>query len=324
MSAPGACHRLVVGYGSYDHTRDLVTGAVADAGLELSFTEDEPEAIFHRVEHDRAFDVAEFSFAKYVAFRDQGIDDLVALPIFPSRVFRQSSVYVRADADLHEAGDLAGRRVGVPEWVQTAGVWARGWLEDEGVALSSIGWVQGGVDEVGRRETVTFDPPAGVEVARVEDTTLDDLLLEGWLDAVVTARPPRSFAEGRSRRLLADWRRAEVAAFARTGVFPIMHVTVVRNDLVAREPSLAARLVALFDEARRRSVRRMADYTASRAPVPWLAQHVEEAARVFGDDPFAYGVDPNRATVEAFVAYCRRQGVVSSLLSVEELFPASS
>jgi 4,5-dihydroxyphthalate decarboxylase len=314
--------RLTVGLGPYDHTRDVITGAVSDARVDLRIVEGPPETTFRRVEQDDAFDVAEFSLAKYVAWRDSGRRDRLALPIFPSRALRQSSIYVAGRSTLNEASALEGRRVGVPEWVQTAGVWTRGWLSDHvGVPMTSIHWHQGGVDGTGRRETVVFAAPPGVRLTRIVDRPLDELLLSGQLDAVVSARPPASFRSGRTRRLVANWAEVETRYVVETGLFPIMHVLVVRRDLAVAHPWLTGALVDVFDEARRRSVARMADHTVSHAPVPWLAHHHESTRQVFGDDPFAYGLTAaTMNTLVVFIAHCRAQGIVTGSLEVGDLF----
>ena len=314
--------RLTVAVGPYDHTRDIATGAVRNDRLDLRLVEAPPETTFRRLEHDDAFDVAEFSLAKYVAWRHAGRRDRVAVPVFPSRALRQSSVYVRAASALSDASSLAGARVGVPEWVQTAGVWVRGWLSEQvGVPLASVRWYQGGVDARGRRETIAFTPPVGVTVTRIEDRPLDEMLLAGQLDAVISARPPASFRSGRSRPLVADWRDVEARYVAETGVFPIMHILVVRQCLADAHPWLPAALLELFDEARRRSVARMADHTASHAPVPWLAHHHDGTRATFGEDPFAYGLTAEaRNTLRVFVTHCRAQGIVTGSLEVGDLF----
>jgi 4,5-dihydroxyphthalate decarboxylase len=155
----------------------------------------------------------------------------------------------------------------------------------------------------------------------VRDATLNDMLLAGELDAVLSARPPRGFAEGRIARLYPDYREPEEAYFRKTGVFPIMHVVALRRDVFERDPWVAMNLLKAFEEAKRRSLARLADVTASHAPLPWLGDYVERAQRLFGVDPWPYGVEPNRRTLEAFLAFAFEQGVCHRRLAPEELFP---
>lgn len=310
--------------GPYDHVRDVLDGTVPVAGADLTVLRLPIEEIFFRFTFHREFDVSEMSFAKVVALASQDDRRIVPLPVFPSRVLRHSSIYVRSDSALTEPGQLAGRRVGVPEWAQTAAVYSRGMLaHDHGVDLASIHWHQAGVNEPGRVEKVKLRLPEGLALTVVKDRSLSQLLLDGDVDAVLSARPPAPFVagDGRMRRLIADWRGAEEDYLRRTGIFPIMHVVAMRRDVHERHPWLAMNLYKAFDDAKRRSVERLSDITASFAPLPWTPSHLDAARSLLGADPWPYGVEPNRTTLDAFLRYAFEQGVCHRLLSVEELFP---
>jgi 4,5-dihydroxyphthalate decarboxylase len=276
----------------------------------------------------RDFDVAEFSFAKYVAMRAAGVDDIIALPVFPSRLFRQSSVYLRADSPLRAPEDLRGKRVGVPEWAQTASVWGRSWLQHEvGIGLEEITWVQAGVSQSGRKEKVELHLPAGVTCFAEPDRSLTEMLLDGSLDAVLSAHPLEPFKQGTGEviQLFRDGGRdAERAYHQATGLYPIMHTVVIRSALLDTDPWVAGTLLAGFEEAKQRSLTRLADINASRFPLPWMRHYLNEISNQFGDDPFPYGVEPNRASIEAFLRFSYEQGVVDRHLVADELFAPST
>ena len=255
--------------------------------------------------------------------RSQGDHSLVAIPVFPSRVFRHSSIYVRRDGPVRAPADLAGRRVGVPEWAQTAAVYTRGLLADTyGIDLRGIAWTQAGVNEAGRAEKVRLALPDGLRLQARPDATLDQLLRAGDLDAVLTAHPPASFEAGDPAiaRLFADPAAEERAYFQATGVFPIMHVVVVRAAVLQRFPWVAMNLFAALDAAKARSQARLAEYTASRVPLPWVQASVAAAQALLGPDPFPYGLEPNRVTLDAFLRWAQAQGVTGTRLAPEDLF----
>jgi 4,5-dihydroxyphthalate decarboxylase len=240
-------------------------------------------------------------------------------------MFRHSSIYVRADSSMTLVSDLATKRIGVPEWAQTAAVYSRGILQHRyGVDLRSVRWTQGGVNDPGRREKVALSPPAGLALASVADRSLNDMLLAGDLDAVLSARPPAGLATGAIRRLVEDYPEVERAFYKDTGVFPIMHLLAMRREVHERYPWVARNLVEGFELAKRASLVRMADATASWVPLPWITAVAGDAVELFGDDPWPYGVDANRATIETFLSYAAEQGVCSRQLEPEELFPASA
>ena len=314
---------LSLAIGEYDHVRDLLDGTVPVEGVELTVLRLPVEEMFYRFVMHAEFDVSEASFAKVVALIAQDDRRFVPLPVFPSRVFRHSSIYVR-NGGVAAPEDLAGKRVGVPEWAQTAAIYSRGLIAHEyGVDLKSIHWHQGGVNEPGRREKVELALPTGVRLTVIADRSLSDMLVEGDLDAVLSARPPASFSHGdpRVRRLFADYRPVELAYARKTGIFPIMHVVAMRRKVYERDRWLAMSLFKAFDEARRRSLRRAADVTASFFPLPWIADQLRFAQEVFGDDPWPYGIERNRTTLEAFLDYAFEQGVCRRRLKVETVFP---
>ena len=310
----------------YDHVRDIVMGTVQVEGIDFRLLTLQIEEIFYRFLVHKEWDVSEVSFAKYVAFTANGEADFVALPVFPSRVFRQSSLFVRAGGGIKKITDLVGKKVGLPEWAQTAAVYSRGFLTDEyGIKLSQIHWVQAGVNQPGRVEKVDVKLPDGVKLDRVPDKSLNQMLLDGEIDAVFAARPPDSFLAGdkRIKRFFDDFLDVEAAYYKKSGIFPIMHAVAVRKRVLEANPWVARNLFKAFEEARARSVHRALDATATMFPIPWVSEHAARGVALMGDDYFPYGVEKNRKTLEAFLRWAFEQGVCKRHLSVEELFPKS-
>ena len=313
---------LTLAQSGYDHLRDLETGAVRVEGVELNVLTLPIEEIFFRFLRYREWHVSELSFAKYLALRADGDTSLGAIPVFPSRVCRHSSIFVRADGPSSPK-ELAGGRIGVPEWAQTAAVYTRALLQHEwDIPLEDVKWFQAGVNTPGRREKVALRLPEGVSLTPVPDRCLDDMLRDGELDAIFSAHPPESFERGEPHvvRLFPDYRAVEREYVERTGVFPIMHVVVIRGDVLEQAPWVAANLYTAFCEAKRRSLERLSEMTASRLPLAWVPSLVEEMRQLLGPDPFPYGVEENRATLDAFARWAHEQGVTSRLVPPEELF----
>ena len=299
---------LSLALGPYDHVRNLQPRGVALNVLELPV-----EEIFHRFARFREFDAAEMSSAKTVALLSGERPDIVALPVFVSRVFRHSSIYV--GPSIKTPKDLEGRRVGVPEWSQTAGIYARGLLQHEyGVDLKSIDWRQAGVREPGRKEKVALRKDAAFRITPMPEHTLAGMLAAGEIDAAISAR------ELPAARLFPDYRALELEYFRKTRIFPIMHMVVLRREVYERERWVAMNLVQAFEEAKRASLARLREIGVSQAPVPWLADHARIWREAMGEDFWPYGVEPNRATLEAFLQYAFEQGVCQRRLAPQELF----
>jgi 4,5-dihydroxyphthalate decarboxylase len=309
----------------YDHIRDLTSGAIQAEGIELTYLNLSVEEIFWRFSKFREWDVSEMSMGQYVGLVSQGDSSLTAIPVFPSRIFRHSAFYVRRDGRVKTPQDLAGRRVGIPQWSQTAGIYARGALMHQyRIRLQDVEWYQTGVNEPGRLEPVELKLPAGVRVTSVPDKSLNEMLLAGEIDAIITAHPPDAVKQRRPEvtRLFPDFLSVEAAYWRETRIFPIMHTVVIRRDTMSAHPWIAMNLFTAFEEAKRRSVARALDIIAPRFPVPWVFEHAARARELFGDDFWPYGIEPNRPTLEAFLSFAHEQGVCHRPVAVDELFPA--
>jgi len=315
---------LTLACGEYDRTRALADGSIRPAGFELRYVALNPGELFARMVRDREFDVSEMSLSTYLNLRARGDDGLVGIPVFPSRVFRHGYIFVNRDAGIGRPEDLAGRRVGTMQWQLTSSLWLRGTLADEhGVQPSSITWLVGGQDEPGQHERAPVDVPPEVRVEAIPPgTSLGGLLVEGAIDAIFAPHVPRVFRDGDPRvvRLFPDFRAVETDYFRRTGLFPIMHLVVVRRDVHEANPSLAAGLLAAFCAAKARAMDRLRFTGTLATMVPWLVAEFEAAEALFGARYWPYGVDANRPELETAIRYAVEQGIARRSLTVEELF----
>jgi 4,5-dihydroxyphthalate decarboxylase len=294
----------------YDHTRNL-----RPQGIDLTVLELPIEEIIFRFTKFREWDASEMSFGKTVSLMSQPAPDIMPIPVFPSRVFRHSAVYVGKNSAIKVPKDLEGRRVGIPEWAQTAGIYARGLLQHEyGVDLARIQWHQAGVHQPGRIEKVALKLPQGLRITAVPDKTLAQMLSSGELDAVISARDPGG------KRLFQDYVALESEYFRKTRIYPIMHVVVLRRDVYERDRWIAMNLLKGFEEAKRHSMERLVEIGLSHVPMPWLAEHARRWREIAGEDFWPYGVEPNRPTLEALVTYLQDQHLTDWKPKLEELF----
>ena len=314
---------LTLAISEYDHVADLVNGRVEAEGIDLTCLSLPIEEIFFRFLSYREFDVSEISFAKYASLISQGDESLTSIPVFPMRIARHSSIYVRRDGPVRKPSDLAGRRVGLPEWAQTAAVYSRGFLVHQyGLDLSSVEWIQAGVNQAGRKEKVGLKLPPGIKLTPRPDKSLSEMLVSGEIDAALTAHPPACFHDGHPnvRRLFEDFMEVEKRYVQDTGIFPIMHTMAIRKELVKQNPWIAMNLLTAFEEAKRRSIDR-ALFVGSCFPIPWGYELARQAQEMFGKDYWPYGIEPNRTSLDAFLQYAYEQGVCHRRLAIEELFP---
>ena len=294
----------------YDHVRGL-----APQGVDLTVLELPIEEIFFRFTKFREWEATEMSFGKTVSLMSQPSPDIIPIPVFPSRVFRHSAIYVGKKGGIKTPKDLEGRKVGIPEWAQTAGIYVRGLLQHEyGVDLARIDWYQAGVRQPGRVEKVQLNLAKGLRITPVPDKTLAQMLASGELDAALSARDPGG------TRLFPDYLQLEEAYFRKTRIYPIMHVVVLRRDVYERDRWVAMNLLKAFAETKKRSMEQLVDIGLSHVPMPWVAEHARRWREIAGEDFWPYGIEPNRPTLEAFVQYAFEQGVAARQLKVEELF----
>jgi 4,5-dihydroxyphthalate decarboxylase len=316
--------RLTLACWNYDRTRALAEERVRPDGIDLNYLSLPVEETFFRMLRYREFDAAEMSLSSYVVSLFRPERPFIAIPVFPSRVFRHSAIYVNVASGIREPKDLIGRRIGTPEYQMTAPVWIRGILADEyGVSVDSVTYFTGGEEEPGRPEKLALDLPARIKVERIGPAqTLSAMLASGEIDALHTARAPSSFArgDGRVRRLFENFAEVERDYYRRTHIFPIMHTVVIRRDVYERTPWVAQSLYKAFCAAQREAYGDLVETAALKTMLPWLTAHVEDARRELGEDYWPYGFAANRDTLSTFLRYSYEQGLSKRLLEPEALF----
>jgi 4,5-dihydroxyphthalate decarboxylase len=302
----------------------LLEGRIQPDGIELTYLNMPVEETFFRMLRHREFDVAEMSLSSYTVslFREQ--KHFIAIPVFPSRFFRHSCIYVNADAGIREPKDLIGRKVGSPEYQMTAPVWIRGILQDEyGVPVDSATYYTGGAEEPMRPEKLKLDLPPNIKVKPIgPNDTLAAMLRDGSIDAYYTARMPSTYhtGGGKVKRLFESYMEVEQAYYRKTKIFPIMHTVAIRRSLYEKHPWVAMSLYKAFVQAQRETYEDLYVTAALKAMLPWLTKHVEDARALMGDDFWPYGFAPNRETLGTFLRYHHEQGLSKTLLRPEDLF----
>jgi 4,5-dihydroxyphthalate decarboxylase len=320
--------RLSFACWNYDRTRALMDGSVQPDGIDLNYLNLPVEETFFRQARFREFDVCEMSLSSYCVSLNRPDKPFIALPIFPSRFFRHSCIYINANSGIKEPKDLIGKRIASPEYQMTAPVWIRGILSDHyGVPVDAQPYLYGGEEETGRIEKLKLDLPPNIRVSPIgPDQTLTQMLHTGELDALYTARMPSSFlkGDGKVKRLFENYGEIERAYFRQTKIFPIMHTVVMRRDVYEANRWIAQSLTKAFIEAQRRTYEDLKETAALKAMLPWLNDHIDETMREMGDDWWSYGLDKNRHVLETFTRYHLEQGLSKRLLSVDELFAPES
>ena len=315
---------LSVAVGDYDRTRPLVDGAVQIDGVDPVYMTLAPEEIFFRAFRHAEFDICELSLSSFVIKTAQGDNPYVGVPVFPSRAFRHTSIYVRTDRGIRSPADLRDRRIGTPEYQLTACVWARALLADEfGLGRADIRWVRGGLEQPGRPEKIALALPADIRIEPApEGASLSALLAAGEIDGIVAPRAPSCYDRGHPQVgwLFADPMAAATAYFRRTGIFPIMHLIGVRRALAERHPWLPAAVFKAFEQAKSMALARLGDTAATKVTLPFVEEQLKAARELMGRDFWSYGVAANRNVLETFLRHHRAQGLSQCQLGVEELF----
>jgi 4,5-dihydroxyphthalate decarboxylase len=306
--------KLTLACGRYDRTQPLIDGRVEPEGVDLTFIPLRPGETFWRMLNHGEFDVSEMSLSSYTILRSEGDTRFIAIPVFPSRVFRHSAVYLRADSKIETPQDLKGKRIGVADYQMTAAVWVRGFLKSEyGVAPEDVTWVLG-------RPVRTIKPPAGIRIeAMPAETTLEAMLERGEIDALASVMIPKALGST-MRRLFPKPRQVERAYYEKTGIFPIMHTFVLKTSIYEKNPWLAVSFYRAFSRARDIAYRTMYDTDALTVSLPWVIDEVEETRKIFGPQIWDYSIEGSRPTLEALVSHLDEQRLTRRRMNVEELF----
>jgi 4,5-dihydroxyphthalate decarboxylase len=316
--------KLALGCWNYDRTRALMEGTVVPDGIDLNYLNMPVEETFFRMLRSREFDIAEMSLSSYTVSLFKPDRPFIAIPVFPSRFFRHSCIYVNANSGIKEAKDLIGKRIGTPEYQMTAPVWIRGILQEHyGVPVDSVTYVTGGEEEPGRPEKLKLDLPARIKIEQIGPTqTLSQMLLDGEIDALHTARMPSTFRTGNGKvtRLFPDYAKVERQYYRDTSIFPIMHTLVIRREIYEANRWVAQSLFKAFSQSQKLAYEDLKETAALKTMLPWLASDVEDAIKEMGDDYWPYGLERNRKTLETFLRYSYEQGLSKQQLKPEDLF----
>jgi len=308
----------------YDRTRALADGRVRPDGIDLNYLCLPVEETFFRMLRHREFEAAEMSLSSYTVSLSRDNPPFIAIPVFPSRFFRHSCIFVSNRSGIREPRDLIGRRMGVPEYQMTAPVWIRGILQDEyGVAPSAVEYHSGGEEEPGREEKIKLALPPQFRLRAIPPgRTLAAMLADGELDALQSARAPSTLhtRPGDVRRLFENFAEVERAYYRKTKIFPIMHTVVVRRDVYDANPWVAQSLHKAFLEAQRLTYGDLTQTAALTHMLPWLVAQVEDLRREMGDDWWPYGFAPNAHVLDTFLRYHHEQGLSPRRLQAAELF----
>ncbi len=316
--------KITLACGNYDRILPLRDGRVEPEGVDLNFLCMEPEELFWRMLNNLEFEASELSLGAYLIMQGTGDTRFVGIPVFPSRMFRHSTIFINTASGVDKPEEIKGKRIGVPDYTMTAPLWQRGLFEDfYGVRPCDVTWLTGGMNQPGRKQRIAFTPPPDVSLTEIgPEQTLSELLAAGEIDAIFTSRNPVCFNQGHPnvRRLWPDFMAAERGYYEKTGIFPIMHLIAVRRDVFEAYPWIALSLYKAFHQAKEICWNEMMNTTALKYSSPWYLAQLEEAVKLMGRDFWPYGVEENRAALEAVCRYAFTQGFTPALLKPEQLF----
>jgi len=316
--------RLSMACWDYDRSRPLLDGSIEPQGIELIPVVMPPGELFSRMWRHKEFDVSEISFGDYCVMTARGESPFIAIPVFPSRIFRHSCIYVNAHAGISSPEDLRGKRIGAPFYQMTAAVFSRAALHhDFDVTPESVNWFWGGQEEPGARERIPLNLPPNIKLDAIPpEKTLSAMLDGGELDALITPNFPSPFLRGSPnvRRLFPDFAQVERDYYGRTGIFPIMHTLVINNEVYAQHPWVADSLFNAWVRAKDIAYRELYETDALKLTLPWVVSEVEEMRTLMGDDFWPYGIKANKTVLGAFSQYVVEQGLVDRPLQAQDLF----
>ena len=319
--------KLTYAGGLYDRTIPLATGEVRPEGIDLNYVPVVPPEAFWRQLQYGEFDVSELSCANYFTLLSRGDQRFIAIPVYPSRTFRHSAMYVNPEKGIKRPEDLKGKRVGCAEYFMTMAIWQRALLmHDYGVQPADMTWVTGGVEQPGRRERIPVEPPGGVRVESERDRSLSDLLLAGDIDALFSPHMPHIFRRGEPRiaRLFPEFWNVEREYYLKHKVFPIMHTVCFKREVYERNPWAAVSLYKAFCQAKDLAIERMYDSDALTISLAWTVGYWEQERALRGEDLWSYGFDNNRHDLETLKRHLLEQDLLEHDFELEEAFAPST
>jgi 4,5-dihydroxyphthalate decarboxylase len=315
--------QLTLACEDYDRTRPIKDRRIKPEGIDLNYLVMSVEEIFWRMMKYEEFDISELSMGAFLTAAARGRRPFVAIPVFPSRTFRHRCIFINTASGIRGPEELRGKRMGVPEYSMTAAVWLRGLFQHEyGIPPSEIQWIQAGEEQPGRKDRVDFEMPPGVRLESKNDRTLNEMIASGEIDAMMSPRMPSCFLEGAPnvRRLFPNYRQAEMKYFVKTGLFPIMHVIVIKRAIYEKDPWVAQTVYKAFCEAKDLCMRELYDTNILRVSLPWTSAEYEDTCDLMTADYWPYGLTSNRQNLETLHGYLYEQGLIKQRLHLDELF----
>lgn len=315
--------KLKFACGAYDRTIPFRTGEIQPRDIELDYTPQAPELTFYEQMKDLRWDVCEMSMSAYVQMRAKGRDDLIALPVFPSRVFRHSALYVRTGSDIRHPEQLKGKRVGIGWYQMSGAVWCRGALMDDyGIKPNEITWISGTEVEAAPDADQVHQAADMVQGTRQDKPRLEVMLERGEIDALLSVHSPRAMVrnEGSVRYLFENCREVEEDYFRRTGIFPMMHTLVMKRAIYDEHPWSAQNLFDAFEEAKDRAITNLYELNALSVTAPFIVHEIERTRRLMGADYWPFGIEANRHCISTFVRHLHDQEIISNKPDVLDLF----
>ena len=310
-----------------DRTRALVDKTVSIGACKVNFIHGPAEELFQRAFRHEEFDVAELSLGTHLLTTARGASKYIGVPAFVSRSFRHSAIYIRDDVGIDSPEALRGKRIGVPDFQQTAGIWVRGFLEEQhNVMTRDITWLTGGLEQAGREVRMPLQLPPEIKIGPIgKDATLSAMLDKGELDAIIAPKPPSCFGRNlHVHRLFPDFRQAEQTYFKTTGVFPPMHMIGIRRSLLEKHPWLAINVFKAFTAARDIAMAELSITDTLRVTHPWITSDIASVKALMGNDYWRYGIEASRHELDALQRFAKKDGLMGDAIPLEQLFAKST
>ena len=317
--------KLSFACGGYDRMEAIKYGIVSPKNIEIDFKEiNSPREIFDGMIGNHAFDLSELSSSEFITRSLRSEFPFVGIPVFPSRAFRHGFIFLNRDSNIKKPKDLEGKLIGVPQHSQTAAVWIRGHLQHQyEVDLSKLRWLEGSVEKAGEHAKISTTAPFVAPLLETNSTgkSLSDLLAAGEIDAVLGSRRPESLDKSEKvTRLFPNYRLIEREFYERTRIHPIMHVIAIRRDIFEKDPWIASSLFQAFEASKNWALERLRISASQHTMLPFMYADLEEMERLFGVDPWPYGIEANRPTLEALVQHLQEQHFITGVVPIEDLF----
>jgi 4,5-dihydroxyphthalate decarboxylase len=334
--SPNKAKKLAIDMAGYDYDRvqALIDGSVEIEGCTAKFEVSRiGDLNTHIFSGPKTREVTEIGLHPFmIAYANEGFRDYTLLPIFPLRVFRHKSIYIRNDRGIKKPEDLRGKKIATPGYSSSSLVWIRGVVQDEyGISPEDVHWVISSKDSSAeasggpsKQENVL---PKGLSYS-TGPTGKDesDLLESGEVDALFHAAEPRAYMNGHPDivRIFPDSRATEQAYFSKTGIFPIMHAVAIRKDFLEEHPWVAEAVFNAYSQSKQKTYEYLTNSAWYKTSLPWVSQDLEETRRVMGKNYWTYGLnESNRKTLDTLFRYSYEQGLCNRKLTVEELFHPS-